>query len=77
MTEVDPAVTGVTAPMPWSSDASVAFVVVQESVDDAPASIAEGSAASVQVGAGGGGVMVTVTPAEQCTEPPGPVAVPV
>ena len=58
--------------------ALVVFVVLHESVEALPETIEVGLAESVQVGAdGGGGVVVTVTVAEQCTVPPEPVAVPV
>ena len=58
--------------------ALVVFVVLHESAEESPFEIEAGFAESVQVGAeGGGGGVVTVMVAEQCTEPPGPVAVPV
>ena len=74
-TECEPLATGVTAPTFWSIENVFAFVVVHESVEALPETIEVGLAESVQVGAeGGGGGVVTVIVAEQCTEPPGPVA---
>ena len=60
-----------TAPMPWSRDAEVAFVVVHESDAPDPWRTETGIAESVQVGGGG----VTVIIAEQGTLPPAPLAV--
>ena len=74
-TEVEPAATGVTEPIPWSMETEVAFVVVQESVEEDPVWIAVGLATSVQVGEPGGGGGLTVIGAVQITVPPGPVAV--
>ncbi|KKW45342.1 MAG: hypothetical protein UY97_C0025G0006 [Parcubacteria group bacterium GW2011_GWB1_57_6] len=64
--------------MPLSILKAVAFSVVQVRVEEEPDVTEVGSAASVQASTGeGGGVTVTVTLAAHCTEPPGPVAVPV
>ena len=57
-------------------ETDVAFVEVQERVEESPVVIEEGFADKVQVGAGGGGgVVVTVTVVSQTTVPPEPVAV--
>jgi hypothetical protein len=74
----EPPTTGITAPMALLIENEVAFVVVQERIEEPPEFTFVGFAESVQVGAdGGGGVAVTVTVALQVTEPPEPVAVPV
>ena len=57
---------------PWFTEKVVAFVVVQESVEESPAVIETGSAESVHVGAEGS---VTVTVVSQVTVPPAAVAV--
>jgi len=57
-------------PRPLSIVTLVAFVVVQESVEDCPADTVEGFAMKVLVGGG-----FTVTVADADWVPPGPVAV--
>ncbi|OYV83394.1 MAG: hypothetical protein B7X04_04415 [Parcubacteria group bacterium 21-54-25] len=59
-TLVEPFSTGVSAPMPWSTEKEVACVVVQESFAASPPCTVLGFAVSVQEGAGGGG-KTTVT----------------
>lgn len=73
-TECVPEATGVTAPMPWSIENAVAFVVTQEITDAEPVSMEAGVAVSAHVGAGGG-ADVTVSVAAQVVEPPAPVTV--
>ena len=64
--------TGVTAPMPLSMLADVAFVVVHVSIADWPAVMLVGDAVKVAVGGGGG---CTVTVACAVAVPKRPVAV--
>lgn len=71
-TAVEPAMTGVTAPTPWSIEAETALVVVHESAEASPAETVEGFALKVHAGVAGG---VTTIACWQVTEPPGPVAV--
>ena len=71
-TDFVPLAIGVTLPMLWFMEKLVAFVVVQESVEESPAMMDVGLAPSVQVGGGGG---ETTMLALQCTVPPAPVAV--
>ena len=71
----DPLATGLTAPIELSIENVVALVVVQVRVGAPPLTNVLGAATSVQVGAPGGGVGVTVTGAVQWTVPPAPVAV--
>lgn len=62
-TDVDPELAGVTKPTPLSILKRIAFVVVQESVEDEPVWMDVGLAVSVQTSAGGGaGGYVQVTP---------------
>lgn len=84
-TDVEPAATGVTAPILLSIVNEEAFVVFQVSVEEPPSKNAPmpdvsevGLAVRMQVGAGAGsGGALTVTIVEQVTEPPAPIAVPV
>jgi len=58
------------APIPLSIETAVAFVVIQESVEDWPVAIEAGVAVRVIVGA-----VFTVTVVWHVAVPPGPVAV--
>lgn len=68
--------TGVDVPTPLSILKALAFSIVHERADDEPILIAAGEAESVQDGAEGGGVGVTVSVVAHVAVPPAPVTVP-